>query len=63
VFACRLFLLWLACACHFACGNTGKYPRDLLSHALGEWLTDRVHAITSAVFVKVVIVSTTGLRS
>jgi hypothetical protein len=32
----------------------GKYPRDLILHELGEWLTARAQLITSAVFVKVV---------
>ena len=32
----------------------GKFPRDLIRHELGDWLTERAHAITSAVFVKVV---------
>lgn len=32
----------------------GKYPRDLYDDALGTWLTQRAHVVTSAVFVKVV---------
>ena len=32
----------------------GKYPRDLFNDTLGTWLTQRAHAVTSAVFVKVI---------
>ena len=32
----------------------GKFPRDLINHELGDWLTRRAHQVTSAVFVKVV---------